>query len=135
MSIHTPSPQSDDDFAALLRESYRPAAADSEAFDRRLRQRIVRSERRRRATAISACVLGAGALITAASLLRGDLERPMLAGPAPLEETAPAAADSVAIDEATAFLLALDTFEEPEQLTTYLGDEYAVLDAVLFGTL
>ena len=72
-------------------------------------------------------VLGAGLLIGIGS--SGWL------GKQPTIQTIVAESDSISIDTDTAFVLALDTFDEPDELTTYLPDEYRVLDLLLFGTL
>ncbi|MAE70144.1 MAG: hypothetical protein CME06_06705 [Gemmatimonadetes bacterium] len=127
MKSNTPAPKPDKQLDGLFRENFAPGPIDPDRFDTRLGARIARSRRRRRTGAVGAMVLGAGLLIGIGS--SGWL------GKQPTIQTIVAESDSISIDTDTAFVLALDTFDEPDELTTYLPDEYRVLDLLLFGTL
>ncbi len=127
MSPRTPSSRPDEQLDELLRDSFAPGPVDPDLFKTQLGERIARSQRRRRTGAFGAVILGGGLLIGIGS--SAWLEEQ------PLQETTVAEGDSIAVDANTAFILALDTFDEPDELTTYLPDEYRVLDLLLFGTL
>lgn len=122
------SPPADEAFVAALREQYsppRPPRAGS--FDQALR--------RRRKQALGRRQLGVGmavALLCIWAVSGGD-------GPdSPRTDRAVhvlAAGESSGLNETTAFVLAIDALEDPEPLTSYLDDEYMMLDAALFGQI